>query len=84
MRLFRIVLKEPEYDNYRGFMVASTSISNALEEIYKMICLDEDGKIKRDIPYCLRSSNMNIECIGEFTPTIKLDSPILLTDFYNA
>lgn len=84
MKLYRIVLKEPEYDNFRGFIVASTSIPDALEEIYKMVCLDNEGNIKRDIPYCLRSSNMNIECVGEFSPTMILKSPILLTDFYDA
>ena len=84
MKLYRITLKESMYDNYRGFMVASTSIPDALEEIYKFVCLDSQGKVIRDIPYCLRSSNMKIECVGDFNPIVKLDSPILLADFYDA
>lgn len=83
MKLYRFIVKEQMYDCVRGFMVASDSISNALEEFYKHYCF-RNGELVRDIPYTLRSSNMTIECLGEFTPTIKLDSKILLVDFYDA
>ena len=81
--IFRFTVINPEYDNYRGFMVVSDSIPHALEEIYKFICY-RDGELVRDIPYVLRSSNMEIERLGEFIPNKKLDSNILFTDFYNA
>ena len=83
MKIYSIDLKEPEYDNYRGFMVVGESIPEILEAVYEHVCM-RDGKVIKDIPYCLRSSNMNIVCIGEFTPCVKLTSKILFTDFYNA
>ncbi len=82
LKIYRFTVKEPEYDNYRGFMVASTSIPNALEEVYKYVCF-RNGELVRDIPYCLRSSNMTIECLGDFTATDAIP-PILMADFYNA
>ena len=84
MKLYRITLRESVCDNYRGFIVASTSTPDVVEEVYKFVCLDSQGKIKRDIPYCLRSSNLKIEYIGTFSPADKLDSPVLLADFYDA
>ena len=79
--MFRVIT--PEYDNYRGFIVVSDSIPHALEEIYKFICY-RDGELVRDIPYVLRSSNMEIKKLGEFIPNKKLDSNILFADFYDA
>lgn len=84
MMLYKIRIKNPEPDNYAGFMVTGTSIPDALESIYRYVCLDIDGKLIRDIPYVLRSSNMEIKCVGEFTPGILLDNNILMVNFYNA
>lgn len=83
MKLYTLKLKEPQYDCIRGVMVASDSIPNALEEFYRYYCY-KDGELVRDIPFALRSSNMNIECIGEFIPNKKLESNILFVDFYDA
>ena len=83
MKLYSVTLKEPEYDNYRGFMVIGNTIPEILESIYEHVCV-RDGKVIKDIPYCLRSSNMDILCLGEFTPAVNLSSKILFTDFYNA
>ena len=84
MKLYRFKVKDSVPDECRGFIVAGGSIPEALETIYRHICLDEEGKLKRDIPYVLRSSNMDIQCLGDFTPEKKLESKILMIDFYDA
>lgn len=81
--LYKIMVKNQEVDNYAGFMVASHSIPDALEIIYEYVCM-KDGKVVRDIPYVLRSSNMDIKCLGEFVPTTPLASAILMIDYYSA
>lgn len=87
MKLYRLSVKDSEPDNFRGFIVAGNAIPEVLESVYRFICLDDEGHVERDIPFVLRSSNMDIQCLGEFIPDKKFDTManrILMTDFYNA
>lgn len=84
MKLYKFTVKDYGYDEYCGFIVAEESIPKALETIYQHVCLDKEGKLIRDIPYNLRSSNMDIQCLGDFIPANKFSSKILMVDFNNA
>ena len=71
MKLFKIEVKN--------------SIPDALEYIYQYTCLDDDGSIKQDIPYYMRSSNMNIKCIGTIEMEkypYNVEDHILMIDYW--
>lgn len=86
MRLFRIMVKDYDYDCYKGFIIIAENIPQALEYMYESICEDtyEGKKYFKDIPYYLRSSNLEIVCLGNFEQTTKIDSHILMYSFENA
>jgi hypothetical protein len=86
MKLFKITVKDYDYDCYDGFVIVAENIPQALEHMYEYVCADiYQGKAYfKDIPYYLRSSNLEIVCLGNFEQTIKLDSNIIMTSFNNA
>lgn len=82
MRIFRITVKDYDYDCYTGFVVASPSIPDALECIYKLTAVkDEETGKPYAIPYYMRSSNLNIENLGEFISELK--TPYIIFTGYN-
>lgn len=84
MRIFRITVKEYDYDCYTGFVVAATSIPDALECIYKLTALKDEATGKPyAIPYYMRSSNLNIENLGEFFSELRVPY-IIFTGYNNA
>ena len=86
MKLFKITVKNYSYDCFKGFVIFAESIPQALEYMYEYICKDVDNgkQYFKDIPYYLRSSNLEITCLGNFEQTIRLDSNIIMTSFCNA
>ena len=86
MKLFKITVKDYDYDCYDGFVIVAENIPQALEYMYEYVCKDTDeGKTYfKDIPYYLRSSNLEIVCLGNFEQTTKMDSRIVMISFNNA
>lgn len=84
MKLYKILVKNPEPNNYAGFMVAGVSTLDALDSVYRYVCLNREGRHVCNIPYIFRFSNLETKCIGEFVPGTLLASNILMTNFYNA
>lgn len=82
MRIFRITVKEYDYDCYTGFVVAAKSIPDALECIYNLTSIkDEVNGKPYAIPYYMRSSNLNIENLGEFLS--DFNTPYIIFTGYN-
>lgn len=82
MKIYKITVKgNAGYDCYDGFIIAANSIPEALEEMYQYVCkkLYDDPFV--NIPYYLRSSNLDIKELGNFEPKDKLDEPVLMVDY---
>jgi len=86
MKLFKITVKDYDYDCYKGFVIVAENIPTALEYMYEYVCDDiyEGKHYFKDIPYYLRSSNLEIICLGNFEQTTKIDSHIIMVSFNNA
>ena len=86
MKLFKITVKEYDYSCFNGFVIIAENIPSALEYMYEFVCedMDEGRKYFKDIPYYLRSSNLTIECLGNFEQTSRLDSHIIMCSYVNA
>ena len=78
MNLYKITAKTYGYEEYNGFVITANSIPEALEAMYERTCPDKDW-----IPYNLRSSNLAIENLGEFTPNEKHANNIIMTNYVN-
>ena len=83
MKLYKITIKKRQYDYdyYDGFIIVANTIPEALEHMYERVCRTDNKNLFEDIPYYLRSSNLNIEELGNFEPKNKLDKPILMVDY---
>jgi hypothetical protein len=79
MNLYKITTKKHGYEEYNGFVIAANTIPEALEAMYECACPAKDW-----IPYNLRSSNLTIENLGEFTPNEKHTNNIIMTSYINA
>ena len=82
LALYKVSIIEYDYDNYTDFIVVGNSIKTVLEAIYHKVCYetDENGNgYYTDIPYYLRSSNMRIDNLGEFTPADTWDGNAIIS-----
>lgn len=69
LNLYKISIIECDCNNYTDFVVVAKDVKDVLELIYHKVCFVGDGETYyKDIPYCLRSSNMRIENLGTFEP----------------
>lgn len=83
MKLYKITVKKHQYNYncYDGFIIVANTIPEALEYMYKRVCRTSNKNVFNDIPYYLRSSNLNIEELGNFEPKDELDEPIIMADY---
>ena len=86
MKLYKLTVKgNAGYDCYDGFMIAANSMPEAFEYMYRYVCRTDNANVYNDIPFYLRSSNINIEELGEFKPKDGfLGKPIIMVDYANA
>ena len=86
MKLYKLTVKgNAGYDCYDGFMVAADTIPEAFEYMYRYVCKTDKVNVYNDIPFYLRSSNINIEELGEFRPKEKYPKThILMVDYAGA
>lgn len=86
MKLYKLTVKgHAEYDCYTGFIIAADSIPDAFEYMYRYVCRTKSSNVYTDIPFYLRSSNIDIEYLGDFQPKEKYPkSNILMVDYINA
>ena len=86
MKLYKLTVKgHAEYDCYTGFIIAADSIPDAFEYMYRYVCRTKNSNVYTDIPFYLRSSNIDIEYLGDFQPKEKyLKTNILMVDYINA
>lgn len=86
MKLYKLTVKgNAGYDCYDGFIIAANSIPEAFEYMYRYVCKTDNTNVYTDIPFYLRSSNINIEELGEFKPKDGfLGKPIIMVDYANA
>ena len=83
MKLYKLTVKgNAGYDCYDGFMIAANSIPEAFEYMYRHVCRTDNVNVYNDIPFYLRSSNINIEELGEFKPKEGfLGNSIIMVDY---
>lgn len=67
MKIYKILVKDYDWNCYTEFIVVGNSINDMLENLYTELFPE-----KIDIPYYLRSSNFDITCLGEFIPDKSL------------
>ena len=81
MNLYSFRINTDGYEVYTGFIVAAKSITEALEAMYEYTCKEKDY-----IPYYLRSSNISIECLGNFEPKERYNCnrKVLMANYVNA
>lgn len=76
MNLYKLTVNTDGYEVYNGFIIAAKTIPDALEAMYEYTCKGKDW-----IPYYLRSSNINIKCLGKFEPEETYFSKVLMSDY---
>ena len=86
MKLYKLKVKgHAEYDCYTGFIIAADNIPDAFEHMYRYVCRTKNSNVYTDIPFYLRSSNIDIEYLGDFQPKEKyLKTNILMVDYAGA
>ena len=86
MRLYKLTVKgNAGYDCYDGFIIAANSVPEAFEYMYRYVCKTDNVNVYNDIPFYLRSSNIDIENLGEFKPKDDfLGKPIIMVDYTGA
>lgn len=86
MRLYKLTVKgNAGYDCYDGFIISANSIPEAFEYMYRHVCKTDNVNVYNDIPFYLRSSNIDIEDLGEFLPKEKYPkSNIIMVDYASA
>lgn len=67
MNLYSLKVRNADYEQYSEFLITAKSIPDALEYMYEYTCIKDEG-YEPVIPYYLRSSNLEIKCIGTYTP----------------